>query len=74
MSAYCTACGEPLPPTWICLVCEYEEQTGHRFERTPKRPVFENAELLHLFELSPPKPRAQVRELYENAARGGRAA
>ena len=37
-------------------MCDYEEETGHRFERIPERPVAEDVELLHLFELPRPQP------------------
>jgi len=47
----CRKCGEPLPPSLVCLVCEYEEATGHRLERIPERPVLEDVEHLRLFEL-----------------------
>ena len=71
MAAHCSACGEPLPPSFRCLVCEYERETGHRLQRIPGRPVVEDVELLHLFELPRPRRRMREEELYESAARGG---
>lgn len=73
MTRYCTACGEPLTRSWVCLVCEYEQKTGHALPRTPERPI-ENAEPPRLFWLPPRQRRVGVKEQYENSARGGHAA
>ncbi len=73
MTALCSACGEPLPRSWACLVCEYERQTGHRLERVPGGPVLEDVEMPRLFELPRTKRQMSQRELYGSAARNGRA-
>lgn len=69
----CRTCGEPLPPSLVCLVCEYERTTGHRLERIPERPVLEDVELLRLFELDATS-RVSERERYELARGDGLAA
>ena len=73
MAAHCSACGERLPPSFRCLVCEYERETGHRLQRIPGRPVVEDVELLCLFELPRPRRRMREAELYPDV-RGGSAA
>jgi len=55
----CSKCGEPRSTSYIgpsCPVCRYEDETGHRLERIPDRPVLEDAELVRLFEFPPAVP------------------
>jgi hypothetical protein len=66
----CQQCHEPLPPSYRCLVCEYEDKTGHQLERIPERPVLEDFELMRLFELEPTRPMSK-RERYELARGNG---
>ncbi len=50
----CRRCGEPRSTSYIgpsCPVCRYENETGHRLERIPDRPMLEDAELVRLLEL-----------------------
>ncbi len=72
MTRYCKACGEPLPRSWVCFVCEHEAALGRRLDRIPAVVVVE-VEQPRMFEVPRAKP-PRTKDLYEAAQRHGDAA
>jgi hypothetical protein len=68
MSTHCSECGEPLPLSWVCLLCEHEAALGRRLDRIPAAMKAE-VEQPRMFEVPRDQARLGIRGLYEAAQR-----